>query len=145
LVLVPGREVVHAVALSPIVDHTRLVRRWKPSTPWIVVGVGAGALAIGGVLEVLAHSEIQTYDDLFAAQCPAGCGPTMPPGMQSVDSRTQRHQTIGKIENVAGVSLLVIGGAAALGGLIGVYLNAPHSMIEHVTPTGNGAAVSWTF
>jgi hypothetical protein len=146
LVLVPGKETVHAVKLAKLEVKTHLERRWKARTPWIVVGTGVAGLAIGGTLEALSHGEYQTYNQLLAAQCPVGCGPSLPPGMQKVDASTTSHKNLGHIENVAGVTLLGVGGAVAIAGLVGVYLNQPHSVLEHapvVVPTGNGISASW--
>jgi len=148
LVLVPGKEQMHAVKLVKLEVKTHMERRWKASTPWIVVGSGAAGLAIGATLEVLAHGEYQTYNELLAAQCPAGCGPALPPGMQHVNASTTSHKTTGHIENVAGVTLLGVGGAVAIAGLVGVYLNQPHSVLEHapvIVPTGSGVTATWTW
>jgi len=143
---VPGKEQVHAVHLVKLELKAHTERRWKARTPWIVVGSGAAALAIGGTLELLAHGEYQTYNQLLQAQCPVGCGPSLPPGMQKVDASTTSHKTTGRIENVAGVTLMSVGGAVAIAGLVGVYLNQPHSVLEHaplITPTANGAMATW--
>ena len=148
LVLVPGKELVHPVKLAKLEVKTHLVRRWKARSPWLVVGGGAVGLAIGATFEVLAHGETQTYNELLKAQCPAGCGPLLPPGMQEVDPATTSHKHTGRIENIAGVTLLSVGGAVAIAGLVGVYLNQPHSVVEHapvITPTGNGISASWTW
>lgn len=150
LVLLPGKETSHAVKLLPLKVSTKLVRRWKASTPWLVVGLGAGLVAVGGVAEYLAHQEYATYDQLVAAQCPNGCGPMMPDGMTAVAPSTQSHKTTGLVENVAGVSLLAVGGSVAIAGLVGVYLNQPRSVIEHgptIAPmTGaTGVSARWSF
>jgi hypothetical protein len=148
LVLVPGKEQIHAVKLQKIEVHTHLVRRWSARTPWLVVGAGAGALVLGGVLDLQARSDFQSFDDQVALQCPAGCSASMPPGMQQVAAATRSLQTKARVENIAGVSLLAVGGAAVVAGLVGVYLNLPRSVVEHaplVVPTGNGAMASWTW
>jgi len=149
LVLVPGREIVHAVKLEKLIVKTHQVRRWRARTPWLVVGAGVGALAIGGILEVLAHGEYTTYDQLLASQCPVGCSPTRPPGMQQVDGAT----TTGRIENVAGVTLVGLGGAAAIAGLVGVFLNQPHTELDRIpaiavapgTAGGMTATATWAW
>jgi len=153
LVLLPGKELVHTIRLELIEVRTKLVRRWKVSTPWIVAGAGLGTSALGVVATYLARQEYATYDQLVAAQCPDGCGPNMPPGMQTVDPSTASHKTRGKILNVGGVGLVGVGGATAITGLILVYLNQPRSVPEtappivtpSVTPTAVGATVTWSF
>lgn len=143
LVLVPGKELVHPVKLVRLEARTHLERRWSSSTPWIVLGSGAGLALAGGVLEIMARGEYQTYDQLLIAQCGRGCGPN---AMVALDPSTTSHKSTGHAENIAGVSLLVVGGAVAVTGLVGVYLNQPRTVLEHapiVTPLpGGGAAVS---
>ncbi len=152
LVLMPGKELVHVVKLEPIKVRTRTVRRWSARTPWIVFGSGLGAAAIGGVATYLASQERDTYDQLVAAQCPDGCSPSMPPGMQKVDASTESIRTRGRIFNVTGISLLAAGGAVTIAGLVAVYMNLPRNVIENaplvtptVTSTGAGASATWSF
>jgi hypothetical protein len=140
LVLLPGKDTVHAVKLAPIKVSTRTVRRWKARTPWLVVGGGAGVALVGGVFELLSHGEYQTFNQLFDANYPMGT--------KMIDPSIEAHRSTGRWENIAGLSLITVGGAAAIAGLVGVYLNQPHSVIEHgpmILPTGNGAVASWTF
>lgn len=140
LVLLPGKDTVHAVKLEPIKVSTHVVRRWKARTPWLVVGGGAGVAFAGAVFELLSRSEYHTFDQLFDANYPMGT--TM------IDPSIESHRSTGRWENIAGLSLITVGGAAAIAGLVGVYLNQPHSVIEHgpvIMPTGNGAVASWTW
>jgi hypothetical protein len=150
LVLLPGKDTVHAVHLLPIVISTHMVRRWNARTPWIVLASGVGGLALGGIVELSSRSEYHTYDQLLVAQCPHGCGSL--PGQPALDPDTQSHETRAKVENVFGVSLLTLGSAAVVAGLVGVYLNLPRSVVEHgptiapaVGAAGTGASLSWSF
>jgi hypothetical protein len=152
LVLLPGKTLAHDVKLLPIQVSSKLVRRWKARTPWLVVASGMGAAAIGGTALYFSKQEYDTYDALVAAQCPLGCNPDGPEGMQQVHASTEEHRTRARIENVVGVSLVAVGGTVAIAGLVGVYLNLPRRVIEHapaVTPVitagGAGASVQWSF
>jgi hypothetical protein len=139
LVLVPGKELVHDVSLSPV--GAKLVRRWGANRPWIVVGIGAGAALLGAVFELQSRSDYRSYDQLVLSQCPLGCAPDM----EVSDSQ----KTKARIENIAGVSLLATGGIIAVAGLVGVYLNTPRPISEHVTPValrgGAGAMATWSW
>lgn len=143
LVLMPGKDTTHAVKLRTLEDaKTKLVRRWKSRTPWVVVGIGGGTAALGAIALYLSKQEFATYDQLVKAQCP--CPPGTPPD--------NSYETRGRIMNVTGVSLLAVGGAFVVGGLIGVYLNVPKRVVERVpviTPTISkqvaGASVRWSF
>jgi hypothetical protein len=137
LVLVPGKEHVHVVHLSPVA--TKLVRRWPASRPWIVVGSGAGVAALGGMFEYLSHRDYASFDADVMEHCPSGCTSSM------VNTGTKSSA---RTENIVGVSLLVAGGATAVAGLVGVYLNIPRSVVEHapmISPTNGGATASVTF
>jgi len=150
VVLLPGKEMEQSVELEPLRIKTHTERRWSASAPWILVGAGAGAALIGGAIDVLSHSEYQTYDQLVAVQCPSGCGPQMPVGMQKVAASTESHRSNADIEKVVGLSLLGVGGAVAIAGLVGVYLNQPRPVID-TAPTvapmigagGAGATATW--
>jgi len=141
LVLVPGRELVHVVQLHPIAVKTKLVRRWNARMPWIVLGTGAGVAVVGGLFEWLAYKDYKSFDDTAAQVCPC------PPGKIDTSSKTTA-----RFENIAGVSLLAVGGAAVVAGILGVYLNQPHAVAEHqpiitpsVGPGGAGATATWTW
>lgn len=150
LVALPGKALTHAIKLTPLdAVRTKVVRRWNARTPWIVTGVGVGTVALGSLALYLSKNEYETYDELLAQQCPDGCGPSMPAGMQEVSSSVKAHESRGATFNITGIGLVVIGGAAIIGGLVGVYLNQPRTVAETpvVTPTvgpnGAGASVHW--
>jgi hypothetical protein len=137
LVLVPGKEHVHAVHLHAFA--TKVTRRWSANRPWIVAGVGLGAAALGGIFEWQSRGDYDAYDKYVRATCPGGCPSSMLDGSQ----KSRAH-----VENIAGLSLLAAGGITAIAGLVGVYLNLPHEVIEHapvVNPTGGGmtATMAW--
>lgn len=140
LVLLPGKDTVHAVHLLPIVIRTHMVRRWNARTPWIIAGVGAGTAALGGLFEYLAFKDHRAYDSTLMMLCQAGCP----------ESVGASEKSAARTENIAGVSLLVVGGAGLAIGLVGVYLNVPRAVVEHapvVTPTLGGAmtTIGWSF
>ncbi|MGE5183644.1 MAG: hypothetical protein ACM31C_16345, partial [Acidobacteriota bacterium] len=141
VVLVGGKEMAQVVALHPIAVKAKLVRRWNASVPWIVLGTGAATAAIGGALEWLSHRDYQSFDQAAATVCPC------PPG--KIDTSTRSRA---RVENVAGVSLLAVGGAVAAAGILGVYLNQPRAIAEHapvitpsVGPAGAHVTATWTW
>jgi hypothetical protein len=140
LVLLPGKEIVHVVALHPIAVKTRMVRRWSARAPWLVVGAGAGVAAIGGLYEYLAFKDHDSYETALKTMCMVGC-----PASYDASEKSRA-----RAENIVGVSLLVVGGAGVAAGLVGVYLNLPRAVVEHapaIAPTPGGAVVSlrWSF
>jgi hypothetical protein len=146
LTLMPGKELVHEVQLAPTTGKTRLVRRWRARTPWLVVSAGAGAALIGGALDLLSKQKYADYDNYVIAVCKNEC----PPG--TFDESKAPSTTTARIENVAGNTLLVVGGATIVAGLVGVYLNMPRAVAEHaptitptVGPSGAMTTLSWSF
>lgn len=142
LALVPGKEHVHDVKLAVV--GAKLVRRWRANRPWIVVGIGVGAVLLGTGFELQSRSDYRSYDELVRSRCPLGC----PPDMAVSDSL----DTKGRVENIVGVSLLATGGALVVAGLVGVYLNAPRPIGEQapvVVPValrgGGGALATWSW
>jgi hypothetical protein len=155
LVLLPGKEHVHAVELAPVrVTTTTLVRRWDAKLPWIVGGSGLGLAVLGGIALLVADSEYTKYDEQLAEHCPSGCGPgpgMLDPRWASVPDGVAKHERRGNVANIVGVTLLVVGGAATAAGVVGVYLNQPR--VEPTGPTivpaadrhGASASLRWTF
>jgi hypothetical protein len=144
LVLVPGKEHVHVVKLAPL--STKLERRWPSSRPWILVGAGAGAALLGAVFELQSRSGYEAYDNYIASECPSGCGPNMPTTTGKPLSSGQKDTA--HLENIAGVSLMVAGGVTMAAGFVGVYLNIPRPVTEHmpvVTPAPGGATATMTW
>ena len=138
--LIGGKTLVEDVRLAPLAA-TRIVRRWSPWKPWVVLGVGAAAAIAGGVLEVRAHDNFDSYDAGFATQCPSGCGgPTQMPVPSALASLEHRA----RVENDVAVAMFVGGGVALVAGLIGVYLDQPYAVERPltVTPAVTGTAAT---
>ena len=129
LVLLGGKTVVEDVKLTPFAP-TRIVRRWAPWKPWLVLGAGAAVAIAGGILEVRAHDNYDSYDAGFTQTCPGGCGgPTQMPVPASLASLEHRA----RVDNDVGVGMLVGGGVAVVAGLVGIYLAQPYAVEKPVT------------
>lgn len=141
LVLLPGKTLAHRVKLARAGTNVKMVRRWKARTPWIVVAGGTGVALVGGALLYAAKQDYDTYDALVAAQCPSGCSDDM------LASGTVAHKDRARIENIVGASVAVVGGAAIVAGLVGVYLNRPRPVEVAPVITGDrvGAFVQWSY
>ena len=128
LVLVPGKATRTEVDLVELGTTTRLERRWPTWKPWVVVGAGAALALIGVPLQLASASNARAYDDEFGTTCPTGCGGAGQP--ESVPSRQSLERT-SRLQNVAAISLFAVGGATAIAGIVGVFLNQPRA----VTPS----------
>jgi hypothetical protein len=120
LTLLPGKQSQQTLTLQEIRrPPTKTVRRWPVWRPWTVLGAGA-LLALAGVPIILdARSNIDAYDRQVAISCTLGCSPGDLP-QTALDARDR-----GRAENVVAVSLFVVGGALAAGGIALLIANQP--------------------
>nr|HEX4318648.1 hypothetical protein [Kofleriaceae bacterium] len=141
LVLLGGKTTVEDVRLMPL-QPGGIARRWAPWKPWLVVGAGAAIAIAGGILEVHAHDDYDSYDAGFAKSCAAGCGgPTQMPIPATLASLERRA----RLDNDAAVAMFAVGGAALVAGLVGVYLAQPYAVEKPVTvaPVVTGTAAGF--
>jgi hypothetical protein len=135
----PGEAVTWKVALEPLPPPTptgavvpppeRLVQagpRRRPWAPWLVVGGGAAVAAAGGVLLGVSAG---TYGQL-RAECGTMCAPA--------------RVASGRAPETAGLVLLGVGAAAAVGGL-GWWLFSGTSEPVKVTLSPAGASLEGRF
>jgi tetratricopeptide (TPR) repeat protein len=149
LVAVAGKVASYEVRPIAIVAEPTMVRRWSVWLPWAVFA-GGGALAAGGAWSYSAAADnFDRYDRVVAARCAQRCSAEMLASYPEL----RRYQDHGNAEQIAAYSMFAVGGAAVLGGVVGLILNQPHvkSDVIHVqpmvAPTAGGAAVSvrWSF
>jgi hypothetical protein len=97
-------------------------RRWTAWKPWAVVGVGAFVLAAGGALHAQSNSSFQDYDNSFGETCATqpggGCRDNDFPNLTSQRVSAERLQQIA-------VTSYIVGGTAAIAGLVLVFVNRP--------------------
>ena len=144
LVLVGGKAtVVEKVTLAPRSTKTRVVRRYRTWIPWTILGVGAGTALLGGGTMLLARSEMNAWSSDFQRECPDGCSDA------EVEMRIGWGQhDRAKIENIAGISVLAVGGAAVVTGIIAIIRNQPREVpleggiIVGATATGDEVGLS---
>jgi hypothetical protein len=129
LALVPGTTETFDVRLLPYTSTTRTTRRWAPWKPYAVVASGALVAGFGGILYAVAASDYSAYDDHIRTDCPRGCSAGDLAAMPDVVAIKDRADS----EQAAAFSLFVVGGALAVAGGVGLYLNQPR--IEVVAPS----------
>ena len=114
-------------------------RRWATWKPWVVVGVGVGVAAVGGVIDVFAAHDFDAYDSGFVKlACAAqGCTQEQVDQTPSLRSRLSRAQ----LEQQIAVGGFIAGGVAIAAGLALVYLNQPRQT-EHDNPSQNAPGVA---
>lgn len=122
--LVGGQPFVEK--LSPLKVATRKVvlrRRWSATTPWIIVGAGAGIALLGGAGILVGNSDMATFNSQVSDKCKAGC--TSGDASNGVD---WGRESRARFEQMTGAGLAAAGGATLTAGLVMVFLNQPREV-----------------
>jgi hypothetical protein len=91
-------------------------RRWPVWIPWTVVGAGAVATGVGGLLYTAASNDYESFDKEFSETCPDGCSESE---VQSLSDQLERARSM---ETTSRISLIV-GGVTVAAGVALVFLN----------------------
>ena len=139
VVVVGGKRADVGIALVPLGQGGVLVHRWPTWVPWVVVGGGAVVAALGGVLEISAAGQLDTYNHAVASACPNGCAPD---DMRYIALDQQKQDALGNGRVAVGV--LAVGGAALATGAVMLYLNRGQLAYPDavVTPVPGGGVLS---
>jgi len=147
LVAVAGKVASYEVRSIAIASGPVMVRRWPVWQPWAVLAGGA-ALAAGGAWSYsAAANNFDRYDQIIAMRCAQRCTAEKLASFSDL----RHYEDRGNIERDAAYVLLAVGGAAVLGGVVGLIMNLPHVRSDGVQPmvaaTAGGATVSagWSF
>ena len=139
LVVIGGGAASARMQLQPVESAIVLsypVPRW---IPWTATGGGA-ALAIGGLgVWLWGKSSMDKFQADFARVCPAGC-----PSSLSDQPQLARERSNARLEGAIGASMMVVGGAAAIAGVVGAILDRPRRILPklEVGPEPGGATVA---
>jgi hypothetical protein len=114
--LFAGQHEVVELKLYTEADLTGYRRRWHPRTPWIWVGSGLAAGAIGGTLLWRATANLSAFDQAIA-DC-GGCEP---------DAEMSALRDRGNLYSTLSIITLGVGAATAATGLVMVIMNRPKS------------------
>ena len=115
--------------------------RWLP---WTTASVGVAVALSGLGLRFAARNQMDEFEADFRTRCPTGCKPDysdVPDLKQDRDSA--------QLKGDVAVTMMIAGGATAVGGAIWIWLNRPRRVMPtmEVTPTNGGmtARVGWNF
>jgi tetratricopeptide (TPR) repeat protein len=90
-------------------------RRWGWWVPWATAGSAVALALIGTGVYVAARSDMQTYDDALAKQCPMGCHPSEIPASLSAQEQHASHlSTVAIGLWSAGAAVGVVAGVMAI-------------------------------
>ena len=109
------------IALEPLTSAARVTHRWATWKPWLVFGVGVGIATVGGILELKASSDLNSYDRQVSRECPSvACDPAQ---LSSFDGL----RSSASVENGTAIGMFAIGAATAVIGSVMLYLNRPRT------------------
>lgn len=115
----PGDSVQIVVNLVPLSQAATYERRYAEWVPWTLLGGGAGVVVAGAIVQRSAQNEIDAYREDLTRLCPTGCNESdLPSAVRNAESRSVRR-------NRSAITLISVGGVAALVGGLLLGLNSP--------------------
>lgn len=147
LVAVAGKVASYEVHSIAIATGPVMVRRWPVWQPWVVLAGGAALAAAGAWSYSAAANNFERYDQIIAMRCAQRCTAEKLASFSDL----RHYEDHGNTERDAAYALFAVGGAAVLGGVVGLILNLPDVKSDGVEPvvaaTAGGATVSvgWSF
>jgi tetratricopeptide (TPR) repeat protein len=126
------------LTLDPLGANAKVVHRWPSYVPWVAFGAGAALIGAGGLLQLNASQQIETYNTKIDATCTLGCAPgEVDPAVDDIRKSAER-------KGVIAASLIVAGGAGIVTGAVLMYLNRGRTVYPEIAPLpGGGAAMTW--
>ncbi len=144
LVVAGGSTVSERITLEPLDTAVRLRYPYKRWIPWTITAGGV-ALGLAGVGVWLAgRGQMDAFKKNFDRDCADGCEKNL---SEHAALRDQRDSA--ELKGTIGVSMLVVGGAAAVGGFVfAMVFNNPQRILPtvEVSPHGGArASIRWRF
>lgn len=145
LVVAGGATAAQRIQLEPLDSAIKLQYPYKRWVPWSITAGGA-VLGLAGLGVWLAgRGQMNAFKENFDRDCMLGCEEDL---SEHPALRDQRDSA--ELKGTLGVSMMVAGGAAAIGGFVfAMFVNTPKRVLPNVevNPTGGGARAtfSWRF
>jgi tetratricopeptide (TPR) repeat protein len=135
IVVPPGDKATLVIELKPLAAQKRMVRRWHPVLPWLVLGLGGAATGTSVLLWMQAREDVEAHNR-YIATCP--CHET---DETLIASLAQRDRAMRGYRLSAGA--LALGGIGIAAGVWMVIVNQPKLVILPTfepQPDGGGRA-----
>ncbi len=141
--VIGGEHETLEVELVPLSNAARVTRRWATWKPWLLFSSGLALVGIGGGLQYIASSNLDSYDRQITADCAArACNPATNPAVAQLVADRDRAL----VENKVALVSIGVGAAATLTGVVLLYMNRVHTVYERtrleITPANSGATVT---
>jgi hypothetical protein len=138
--VVGGKAASVEVSLVPVSAGGKVVHRWSGWVPWAVFGGGLAVAGVGGLLELQARDQMDSFDRQVAANCQVASCATVDPDAAGLDTRRGAE----RLDKIA-IGVMSIGAAVAITGGVMLYMNRGRTIYEHrveVEPRAGGGVVT---
>ena len=147
VIVAGGATASEKVVLLPIESVVKLEYPSPRWLPWTVAGAGA-AITLGGLgVWFAGRSQMDRFEADFGMLCPNGCDEDLDGNPSERQLADQRDSA--KLKGTIGISMLAVGGAITVGGVVWAIINRPKRVMPamEIAPTNGGAAarVGWQF
>lgn len=134
VVVIGGKEQTVSLSLDPVEKAARIEHRWPTWVPWVVFGGGFAIAGIGGLLDLAAIQEMDSYDRAVAQSCATmACAP------EDLDPADRDLKDSAETKSAIAVGIMIAGGATIATGAVMLYLNRGRTVyptaVERLTPT----------
>ncbi len=134
VVVIGGKEQHVSLSLDPVEKAARIEHRWPGWVPWVVFGGGFAVAGIGGLLDLAAVQEMDSYDRAVAQTCATmACAP------EDLDPADRDLKSSAETKSAIAVGIMIAGGATIATGAVMLYLNRGRTVyptaVERLTPT----------
>ena len=140
-----GKRQRAEVSLVPLSQAGRIERRWARWRPWAVVGGGLVVAGVGGLIQLQASTNLDSYARAIDRDCAGqGCAPgTISPSVTDLRSTAERQNKLAIVMGSLGVATVATGAVLLfLNRGRTVFPGSTERITPSVTPISGGATVS---
>lgn len=133
LVIVGGKAQAVSISLDPASKAARIEHRWPTWVPWVVFGGGFAVAGIGGVLNLSAAGDMDSYDLIVQQQCAErACTEEELAPFRSLEEDAE-------LKSKVAIGVMIAGAGTIATGAVLLYLNRGRTVyprgIEKITPS----------
>lgn len=137
VVVVGATEESVSLTLEPVRVRARVVHRFATWIPWAVLGGGALTAGVGGLVQIAASNDNDTYRREIARTCSDGCSGAALADLRDLESRA-------RLESNVALAFVGTGIAAVIAGGVLMFVNRGRTVYQNVevSPTSTGGVIS---
>ncbi len=133
VVVIGGKEQRVSLSLDPVEKAARIEHRWPAWVPWVVFVGGFAVTGIGGILDLAAVQEMDSFDRVVGQRCA-----TMACTRDDLDPADYALKESAETKSAIAVGIMIAGGATIVTGAVMLYMNRGRTVyptsVERMTP-----------